>query len=413
VRILLYTQWCSPEPAFKSVPFARALLNRGHDVRILTGYPNYPGGRIYSGYAIRPWFKEIIDEIPILRTPLYPSHDNSNIRRTLNYVSFGFSSTLPLLCGWKPDVIYVYNLVTLGALGRINRWLKSIPFVLDVQDLWPDSVFQSGMGNKLIAAPLRALCNFAYRGADRVVVQSPGFREELVRRGLDFDKIEVVYNWADEAGLSDPNQLTDVPEDELNRLKGRFNIVYAGNLGAAQALENVVQAAAITAETNPRIQWVFVGRGVRRDALEELARRVAPQNTLFLPPRPLGAMVSLSARSEALLVHLRDARLFSLTIPSKLQGALAMGRPILAAVSGDAAQLVKISGAGVACPPGQPARLAEAAANIAAISVKELNAMGEAGRKFYRSQLSLEQGVSRFETIFEDVVHRRRLSSQS
>ncbi len=410
MKILIYTQWCNPEPAFKSIPFARALQLKGHDVRVITGFPNYPGGRIYPQYHLRPWLREKIEGIPIFRCPLYPSHDRSSIRRALNYSSFACSSVFPLLIGWKPDVVYVYNLVTLGALARINGWLRNVPYVLDVQDLWPDSIFQCGMGAGWMNSPLEGLCRFAYRGADRVVVQSPGFKQELVSRGLTPEKVEVIYNWADQSVIGEHVSPKQGSPDEVARLNGRFNILYAGNLGAAQALETAIQASAITAEKDPRIQWVFVGRGVCKDALESLASRLAPRSTLFLAPRSQRAMNPIVSMSQVLLVSLCDSPLFSITIPSKIQGAMAAGRPILGAVSGDAAKLVETARAGLLCEPGKPRMLAEAAIKLAGMDIQVLDSMGMNGRRFYTEKMSIERGVSRFESVFQDVYKERLLS---
>lgn len=407
VKVLLYTQWCTPEPAFKSVPFARALVKLGHEVRILTGFPNYPGGRLYPGYRLRPWQRETLEGIPIYRAPLYPSHDGSTMRRAVNYASFGIGSAGILLLGWKPDVVCVYNLVTLGSVARLGRWFRGVPFVLDVQDLWPESILQSGMGAAWMHWPIRCICDFAYRGADRIVAQSDGFRAELVRRGVEQRRIEVIHNWIDEGGLRGSAAMADLDEQEDIKLRGRFNIVYAGNLGAAQGLENAIQAASITSWLNPQIQWVFVGNGMRKGALMAMASDIAPRSTLFLPARPQSAMSALACRAEVLLVHLKDSALFSITIPSKVQSCLAMGRPVLAAVSGDAARLVERSGAGVVCVPGHPDRLAGSAQLMAKLGRKERDAMGNKGRDFYFQELSMAKGVERFERVLLNAVRER------
>ncbi len=410
MKVLLYTQWCTPEPAFKSVPFGRALVERGHEVRILTGFPNYPGGRLYPGYRLRLWQRETLEGIPIYRAPLYPSHDGSTMRRAVNYASFGIGSAAMLLLGWKPDVVCVYNLVTLGSVARIGRMLRGVPFVLDVQDLWPDSVFQSGMGTSWMRRPIEWICNFAYRGADRIVAQSDGFRDELIRRGVEPRRIEVIHNWIDEGGTGEAGVAEDVDKHEGLQLHGRFNILYAGNLGAAQGLENAIQAASITSRLAPNIQWVFVGNGVMKKSLMDMASKIAPQTTLFLPARPLSAMPALTRRSDVLLVHLRDSSLFSITIPSKIQSCLAMGRPILAAVTGDAARLVERSGAGCVCVPGQPDRLAHAAQRMAKLEFEERDAMGSKGRSFYSAELSMAKGVASFEKVLLNAVQQQRRS---
>jgi hypothetical protein len=174
VKILLFTQFCTPEPIFKSLPFAAELRRRGHEVRILTGYPNYPGGKVYPGYRLGLWLREEMEGIPLLRVPLFPSHGASTVGRLANYCSFTAAAVLPLLTGWMPDVLYAYNLPTLGVLGALLQRVRHVPYVLDVQDLWPDSVLSSSMGRSWMAGPLHRLCQQAYGSATRVVTLAPG-----------------------------------------------------------------------------------------------------------------------------------------------------------------------------------------------------------------------------------------------
>ena len=191
------------------------------------------------------------------------------------------------------------------------------------------------------------------------------------------------------------------------KLRGRFNIVYAGNLGAAQGLENAIRAASITSQLDPQIQWVFVGNGVKKEALMAMASDIAPLSTLFLPARPQSAMSALSCRADVLLIHLKDSDLFTITIPSKVQSCLALGRPVLAVVSGDAARLVELSGAGIVCAPGQPDRLAETVLRMTNLDRTEREAMGTRGRSFYFQELSMAKGVVRFEQVLLDTVRER------
>ncbi|MGA2052054.1 MAG: glycosyltransferase family 4 protein [Opitutales bacterium] len=388
------------------MPFARALAARGHEVRILTGFPNYPGGRLYPGYRLRWRQREVMDGIPILRVPLYPSHDGSSAGRALNYLSFFATAGWPLWGGWKPDVVYIYNLVTLGALATVNQALRHVPYVLDVQDLWPDSIFNARMGTPWLRRPIEALCQFAYRGAARIVVLSPGFRRVLVERGVPEEKIEVIYNWCNEDELA---AASSVPEDSPELGQGWFNIVFAGNLGLVQGLEAVIEAAALVQGDARRIRFVFMGQGVMLARLKELAAQRAPGNTLFLPARPFPEAVKVLRRAEALLVHLQDSPLFSVTIPSKTQAYLALGRPILAAMKGDTAELVRRAGAGVEAEPGNPASIAQAARQLAESDVAQLDAMGRRGAEFYARELSFATGVTRFEQVFNRVVSFQKL----
>src|SRR5689334_2905639 len=183
MRILLLSQLFDPEPTSKGLVFARELAARGHQVEVLTGFPNYPGGKIYPGYRIRPWMREEIEGISILRVALYPSHDKSSFRRVLNYVSFAASAAvLGTAMVRKADVAYVYSPpATIGFAAVILGFLRRVPFVYDIGDLWPDTVAVSGMlSNRVALRLLDGCCKFVYRGARHIVVISPGFKEQLM-----------------------------------------------------------------------------------------------------------------------------------------------------------------------------------------------------------------------------------------
>lgn len=344
--------------------------------------------------------RENLGGISVLRTPLYASHDASTTRRMINYLSFMVSSAPAVWSGWRPDVIYVYNLVTLGAVAALNKLIRRIPYVLDVQDLWPDSIFSSGMGFSAMRRPVTLLCRLAYRNASRLVVLSPGFKQELARRNVAEKKIEVIYNWYDaESNILERNGSLDDPEPSMT---DRFNILYAGNFGAAQGLKAVVDAAALTSRTHPKIQWVFLGTGIQEQQLRAHASAVAPQSAVFLPARSRVEAMKLMQRAEVLLIHLRDDALFRITIPSKTQACLAVGKPILAGVQGDAAELVVQAQAGVTCQPGSAERLANAAIGLAELPAARLEELGRNGAQFYRTKLAMMHGVDRLERVLHD-----------
>jgi colanic acid biosynthesis glycosyl transferase WcaI len=212
MKILLLTQFFQPEPMFKGLPLARALQARGHDVSVLTGHPNYPGGRLYPSYGKQRFWREEMEGVRISRVPLFPSHDSSGLRRALNYLSFGAASAWQsIFREERPDVVWVYNLVTLAVTWNILRKLHGCAVVLEVQDLWPESVIGSGMmrRSRTLDLALTAACEVAYRSADGLVAQSPGFRSRLIDRGVSADRIRVIPNWTEESGAE------PTPEDRL------------------------------------------------------------------------------------------------------------------------------------------------------------------------------------------------------
>jgi glycosyltransferase involved in cell wall biosynthesis len=405
MRILLLTQWFEPEPMFKGLLFARELVARGHDVEVLTGFPNYPGGHVYPGYRIRPWVRERIDGISILRVALYPSHDKSAFGRVLNYMSFAISAALiGTALIRKPDVVYVYHPpATIGLAAMVIAFFRKVPFVYDICDLWPDTVAVSGMLSSPAAFNLLGIwCKFIYRRARHITVVSPGFKQRLVRRGVPSAKIDVIYNWCDETMIQ-----PTAPDPELASrlgLSNYFNVMFAGTMGICQALDSVLDAAALCRQTLPNVQFVFVGGGVDRNRLGKKARDLGLTNVRFLPRQPLSAMKAVLGLADVLLVHLKSHPLFSITIPSKTQDYMASGKPVLMAVTGDAANLVTQSGGGLVCEPEKPSSIAQTVARFAAMSPEQRRSMGENGCCYYRRHMSFRLGVDRFEELFRTAV---------
>ena len=408
MRILHLSQWFDPEPVFKALFLAKAFHERGHHVEVLTGLPNYPTGRLYPGYKLKPFQREVMDGVPILRVPLYPSHDTSAIGRIANYSSFALSAAAigPMLAR-KADVAYVFaSPVTVGLPAIALRALRGIPFVFDIQDLWPDTVAHSGMMSHPAAlALINPMCNISYRFASRIVVPAPGLKSLLVERGVPAGKIEVLYNWCDDTAIKPV-----APDPELAQksgLAGRFNVVFAGNMGTMQALHLVLRAAQISALRTPAAQYVLIGGGIEVESLQKAASEMGLTNVRFIPPQPVSAIGSFLALADAVLVHLKDIPLYRRLIPTKTQAYMVAGRPILMAVAGDAADLIEKSGAGVTCAPEDPEALAAAVEKLSAMSREDREALGARGKAFYWREMSSAIGVQRLERILETVAGER------
>jgi colanic acid biosynthesis glycosyl transferase WcaI len=399
MRILILSQWFQPEQTFKGLPLARALRDRGHEVEVLTGFPNYPGGRFYPGYRVRPWRIEVMDDVRVNRVALYPSHSGSGLGRVLNYTSFGASAALvgPWLVR-RPDVVYVFNLVTLGPAAGVLRRLGGSRVVLDVQDLWPESVAGSGLlRSRLLLGALGRWCRAAYRGADRLVVQSPGFQRNLIARGVPEEKIDMIYNWCDETALAIPDR--DPVLARVLGFAGRFNVIFAGTMGAMQALGPVIECARGLRDRSPDVLFTFIGGGIDVGRLQGMAHGL--ENVRFLERRPASEIGPILAQADALLVHLKDDPLFRITIPSKIQAYLFAGRPILCGVEGDAADLVRRAGAGLTFGPEDPESLARAIGALRDAGPDARRRMGASGAEFYREHLAMNEGVRRMEAAFQ------------
>lgn len=403
MKILMLTQWFDPEPAFKGLVFAKALRDAGDDVEVITGFPNYPGGRIYPNYTLRWRQHEVMDGISVTRVPLFPSHNASVLGRILNYVSFAVSScVLGLLRVQRYDIIYVYHPpLTAGLSAAIISIIRRVPFVVDVNDLWPDSLEATGMvRNRGILALVNRACDWIYRRAARIVVGTPGIRARLTARGVPYEKIEVIYNWSDEQAL----KLSGLGEAKDFGMADRFNVVFAGNMGKAQALDAVIRAAKRVEVVNTRIQFVFVGGGVLVGNLKALAMSLRATNVRFLPRMPMSEIGGVLAVADVLLVHLKDDPLFEITLPSKTQAYMSVGKPVLMGVKGDAADLIKAAGAGQLALPEDEESIASAVLAMAQLSSKELLEMGSRGAAYYSQHLSLASGTRKFLTLFRTIL---------
>jgi len=411
MRILMLTQWFDPEPMFKGLPFAKKLQERGHDVEVLTGFPNYPGGKIYKGYRIRPWKRENLEGVRVNRVAMYPSHDQSGVRRILNYLSFGLSSLFlgPFLVR-KPDAIYVYNLITLAWAACFLRWVYGCPIVYDVQDLWPESVASSGMmKNRFVLNMLKRWSLWAYQKADQIVVLSPGFKQNLVSRGIPEQRIKVIYNWCDlPPACSDGSEKGSLVRNY--GLEKTFNVVFAGTMGVMQGLDVVIDAARICTDREPNVRFILVGDGIEKTRIEKRAEEFDLRNIVFIPRQPMSEMGKIFSLADTLLVHLKQDELFKITIPSKTQAYLAAGKPIIMAVDGDAAELIEKARCGVKCPPGDPESLASTAISFSAMSSEELREMGENGYSYYREKLSIDRGIENFDSLFQKVTENKKAS---
>lgn len=392
-RVLFLTQWFDPEPVMKGVTFIQGLMKQGLDVEVATGFPNYPGGRIAPGYRLRPYQREVMNGVRVHRLWLWPSHDASSLGRAANYLSFFVSALVfCLLRGRRYDAVYVYHPpITVGLAAALAGLITRRPYLLEVQDLWPDSVAASGMsGTSRIAGALGRICSFVYRRAAHVIGQSNGMTARLIERGAAADRASTIVNWADEtlarAGGTYPI--------ETLGFEGRFNLVYGGNLGRVQGLETLIHAAERAGRDVPELQLTLIGEGVERDRLAALIRSTDGGHIQFKPGVPQNQIGDVFAAADVLVLHLIDDPLFEVTIPSKTQFYMAMGRPILIGVRGEAAGMVTDVNAGVAVAPGDVEAMAAAMVRMARMPAADRAAMGDRARRAYLDHYGFDRAVS-------------------
>lgn len=390
--IVYLTQLYTPEPTFKGDRFAKGLADAGYDVEIVTGFPNYPGGRVYDGYKMRAIARGTEQDLKVVRLATYPSHDRSAVRRILSYLSFAVTSFFYLLFRRRAQLIYVYYpSLTAGLAAIAIKWLRRVPVAVDIQDMWPDSLGAAGMmQNGRLIAVVEWFCQLLYRHVDHIVVLSPGFRRTLIERGVPAEKITVIYNWADE--IEQPEGET-APASSPFDPEHSFTLLFAGNMGAMQRLDSVLDAAKVLARERSDVGIYLMGGGVD---VERLKARVTDEgigNVRFLPRVPLHEVQDVLRQAGALLVHLARDPLFAITVPSKTQAYLYAGRPILMAVEGDAADLVREAEAGLVVEPENPQALIEAIRKLADMGVEGRDEMGARARAFYNRQLTFRHGM--------------------
>jgi colanic acid biosynthesis glycosyl transferase WcaI len=401
MRIGIVSQWYPPEPAFIPASLAAELAARGHRVRVLTGFPNYPSGTLYPGYRQRWTCVGNRDGVAVRRVPLYPSHDSNGLRRAANYLSYAASSTaagLRYLAG--ADVVYAYlSPATAFAAPALLRMLHGTPVVVHVQDVWPDSVTSSSMApqgpaGRLIDRTLHVAMRQVYRTASSIAVIAPSMRDLLVARGVPAGKIRVVLNWADE-DLFRPVPPTPAARAEIGH-RNRCTFMYAGAMGKFQNIEDSVCAAAAVADV---ADLVLVGSGTEEDSARELTAALGAHNVRFLGRRLPADMAALYGAADYQLVTLRDLPIFRGTIPSKLQAALATESPVVVSVPGDCAELVEQHGVGLACPPEDWRALAERMRQAAKLPAAERAEMGQRAGATYRALMSRRTGVDKLEEM--------------
>ena len=313
------------------------------------------------------------------------------MKRILCYTSFMITSFFYLTFrARKPDLVYVYYpALTAGLAAIAVKLFRKTPVLLDVQDMWPDSLGSSGMlQNRFLLRIANAACNLLYRRCDHILVLSPGFKSLLINRGVPADKITIVYNWADE-----PEPIEDLNLPNGFDANDGFRVLFAGNMGAAQQLDAVIDAAERLHIEHPDCVFYFMGGGIDRDRLAERTRQLKLSNVRFLPRVPLRDVQHFLTAADALLVHLTDDPLFRITIPSKTQAYLYAGRPILMGVAGNAADLVRQADAGYVFQPGDAKALAQSVRNLIADGPERRDEIGRNAKSFYFEELRQSKGL--------------------
>lgn len=416
MKIGILSQWFDPEPGPAALPgvLARSLAARGHEVQVVTGFPNYPDGRIADGYKQRRKSDEVDGGLRVRRVALFPSHSASITGRLANYGSFAVSALTSGVGVLKDmDAVWVSNdPVTVGLpMQRIARSFR-VPMLLHVIDLWPDNIFSSGLvGNQTLARTMARgvhLWNRSmYERSSHVAGISPGIVRLLAQRGVSRDKLHHIPLWANERAFypAAPGPL----REEFRVAGDRVVILYAGTLGRTQAIDTLLAACAAYSETAPQVECWIAGSGVEEQELRQRSQSLShPRVTVrFLGRIDTSDMTSLMAAADVHYVGLRDDANSTVTMPSKIQATMASAKPMIIAVPGDATDVVMGAHAGFRADPGSADTVAQAMAEAAAMGRDGLAAMGRASRVGYDARFSLASGTDRIEALLASAAAER------
>ena len=397
-------------PAARVSELSRHWVKLGHQVTVLTSFPNHPTGVVYPGYRGKLWHlvcngRE--DGVRVVRTWLWPLPNRKPHERILNYSSFCLSSSLRGSFLSSLDVVIATSpQLLVGVTGWWLSKVKGIPFVLEIRDLWPESITASGVGNETstLTRFLSSLSGFLYRACDHLVVVTPAFKKDIISKyRIPPEKISVVENGV-EPGLFRPEGGSGGVKSELGIL-GKFVVSYIGTMGLAHGLTTMVEAATRLQRDYPDIQFILVGEGADKEALLEMARSRGLGNIRFLPKQPREKMPDIIRASEICLVLLKKAEVFKTVIPTKMLEFMACGRPVILGVDGQARQVMEEAGAGIFVEPEDPNALVRAVTQLHH-NADLRRTLGRNGRHFIVKHLSRKKTAEQYISVLKEVISK-------
>lgn len=407
MRILVVSQYFWPEN-FRINESVAELVGRGHSVTVLTGLPNYPDGRVFEAFKNDPSAFSSYGGADIVRVPLAPRGSGA-ARLAFNYLSFVVTASV--VGAWKLrgrsfDVVYSYapSPITAVLPAVLLRRLKRAPLLLSVQDLWPETLAAVGvLKSSKALGYVGKLVSFIYRRCDRILVQSRAFVPSIERYAPEASgRVRYMPGWAEGVFTSANNDATVAPE--MAPYASTFNVVFAGNIGAAQDFPSILDAANRLKHL-PDLRWLIVGDGRASDHVRSEVKRMGlERNFVLLGRHPLERMPSFFLAASALLVSLRPDPIFSMTVPSKVQSYLSAGVPLLAMLDGEGARIVDESGGGLVGPAGNGEALARNVERLISMSLDERRLMGERARDYGQREFDRDTLIDALETHFVDAI---------
>ncbi len=398
-------------PAARASELSRHWAEDGHDVTVLTGFPNHPTGRIPAEYCDE--FRQLVTReqiggVNVVRTWLWPMPNRKAYERILNYTSFCLSSALTGLFASRPDVVIASSpQLLVGLSGWWLAFCKRVPFVFEVRDLWPESLSAVGVGSQesLMHRTLAKIAGFLYRKADRVVVVTPAFREHLIKHWqTPAEKISVIENGVETSLFSPQNSDANLRR-ELGA-EGKFVVSYIGTIGMAHGLESIIEAATRMQQANPAVLFLLLGEGAEKERILTMAKSRRLTNLRFVGQQPRESIPHYIAASDACLVLLKKADIFKTVIPTKMLEFMSCARPVILGVEGHARKIIEEAQAGICIEPENAADLVQAITRLAADpGLRE--SLGRNGRQYIQRKFSRRNTAVAYLDMLESLLERK------
>jgi len=399
---LIVSQYFWPEN-FRINDLALALDEAGHKITILTGLPNYPEGQIYEGYKWKVT-RETYKNINIIRVPIIPRGNASNIRLFLNYLSFAVIATIfsPFLVKGNIDNIFIYggSPLTKAIPAILLKKIKKAPVFLWVLDLWPESVFVNNrIKSRVIFLLIKLMTRWIYKNSDYILLQSKAMFEPVIENGGDKEKLIYFPSWAEDQFLEEPNDFSE--QGIIENLPNGFYISFAGNIGEGQDIETIIDAAE-ELKDQKSIHWIILGYGSKYDWLIRNIKDRGLKNVHALGKRPLVTMPMYFKFTNVLLASLKKKNIYALTLPGKVQSYMASAKPIIAMIDGESSRIIQESKSGISVDSEDKKGLVNAVMRMSKMSLEELEEMGQNGRQYYLENFQLEKSLEKLDRLFSD-----------
>lgn len=415
MRILIYSYNYHPEPigiAPLMTELAEGLVQRGHQVRVITAMPWYPEGIIEPEYRKKLYLIENLNGVKIQRSYVWTRRERNLRNRVFFEFSFMILSFFQALRGWRPDII----LLTIPGLpvclpAAMLSSIYRVPVVLNLQDILPEAAVHVGLlTNPKLIRVFEKLERFAYRTATKISVIADGFTKNLLSKGVPAEKIVEIPNWVD------VNFIRPLPKENNyfrreNDLEGKFIVLYSGNIALTQSITTLIDAAALLCHLSD-VRIVIVGKQEALRSLRRYSEQLGLDNVVLCPFQPREKLPEMLCAADVSIV-IQKHNIISFNMPSKIQVLLASGRAIIASVplEGTAARAIRRSGGGIVVPPEDPKMLAQMIEHLYH-DPKKTAELGKEGRKYAKTHYTFELALDRYEALFQELVQSKQKSSE-